>query len=70
MGVNAKFFVFVLGLLGFFFSVLPKTGVWNAVPNNLSVACVLMSLFVFVLMFVGGRKVMIFISLKMDVLLS
>lgn len=60
--------------LGFFVCVsasLNTVGVWNAAPN-LSVACVLVSLFGFwsSIMSVGKRKVMIFISLKMDVLLS
>lgn len=51
--------------------LLNTVGVWNAAPN-LSVACVLVSLFGFwsSIMSVGKRKVMIFISLKMDVLLS
>lgn len=37
-------------------SSLNAVGFWNAVPNNLSVACVLVSLFVFVLSNVCGWK--------------
>lgn len=55
MGVNARFFVFVWGLA--FFSIPPEgCGFWNAVPNNFSVACVLVSLFVSVLNNVCGWK--------------
>lgn len=56
MRVSAGFFGFVLGLLGF--SPISHKGCrfWNADPNNLSVACVLVSLFVFVLNNVCGRK--------------
>lgn len=56
MRVNARFFVFALGLLGFS-SISPEgCGFWNAVPNNFPVACVLMSLFVFVLNNICGWK--------------
>lgn len=56
MRVNARFFVFPLGLLGFS-SISPEgCEFWNAVPNNVPVACVLMSLFVFVLNNIYGWK--------------
>lgn len=45
------------GCWAFFSSVSPEhIGVWNAVPKYLSVACVLVSLFVFVLNNVCGWK--------------
>jgi hypothetical protein len=41
----------------FFFPFSPSSvGFWNAVPNNLSVACVLVRLFVFVLNNICGWK--------------
>lgn len=70
MRVNARFFVFALGLLGFS-SISPEScRFWNAVPNNFPEACVLMSLFVFVLNNICGWKKGNDIYLKMLVLLS
>lgn len=64
-------FLFLFGVR-FLPSISPEgCGFWNAVPNNFPVACVLVSLFVFVLNNVcGWKKVMIFISLEMHILLS
>lgn len=59
MGENVRFLasVFVWGLLGVFSCIsLEPCGFWNVVPDNLSGACVLVSLFVFVLNNVCGWK--------------
>ena len=63
--------LFLLDTVGVWNHRVWNRRVWNAAPN-LSVACVLVSLFGFLssIMSVGRRNVMIFISLKMDVLLS
>lgn len=58
MGMNARFLTcFHLEVVGLFFCIsLECCGFWNVVPDNLSVACVLVSLFVFVLNNVCGWK--------------
>lgn len=56
-GSECSVFCFCVEALGFFFLSPPECyGFWNAIPNNLTVACALVSLFVFVLNNVCGWK--------------